>query len=103
MIYVLFLNSSAFPGPPAPPKVVSAFNDCINISWSSPSSTGGSRLLGYILEKRKQGSNLWTCVNAPDEIIKGILIYLLTVSGNGMSVSANEYVCFIISFLFALK
>uniref|UniRef100_A0A3B3WRJ1 Immunoglobulin like and fibronectin type III domain containing 1, tandem duplicate 3 n=1 Tax=Poecilia mexicana TaxID=48701 RepID=A0A3B3WRJ1_9TELE len=47
-----------------------AFNDCINISWSSPSSTGGSRLLGYILEKRKQGSNLWTCVNAPDEIIK---------------------------------
>uniref|UniRef100_A0A3B3WRL8 Immunoglobulin like and fibronectin type III domain containing 1, tandem duplicate 2 n=1 Tax=Poecilia mexicana TaxID=48701 RepID=A0A3B3WRL8_9TELE len=60
----------AFPGPPAPPKVVSAFNDCINISWSSPSSTGGSRLLGYILEKRKQGSNLWTCVNAPDEIIK---------------------------------
>ncbi|XP_027875166.1 immunoglobulin-like and fibronectin type III domain-containing protein 1 [Xiphophorus couchianus] len=60
----------AFPGPPAPPKVVSAFNDCINISWSSPSSTGGSRLLGYVLEKRKQGSNLWTCVNAPDEIIK---------------------------------
>uniref|UniRef100_A0A3B5LZA1 Immunoglobulin like and fibronectin type III domain containing 1, tandem duplicate 2 n=1 Tax=Xiphophorus couchianus TaxID=32473 RepID=A0A3B5LZA1_9TELE len=50
--------------------VVSAFNDCINISWSSPSSTGGSRLLGYVLEKRKQGSNLWTCVNAPDEIIK---------------------------------
>ncbi|KAM4738379.1 immunoglobulin-like and fibronectin type III domain-containing protein 1 isoform 2-T2 [Anableps anableps] len=60
----------AFPGPPAPPKVVSAFNDCINLSWASPASTGGSRLLGYILEKRKQGSNLWTVVNVPDEIIK---------------------------------
>ncbi|XP_035984635.1 immunoglobulin-like and fibronectin type III domain-containing protein 1, partial [Fundulus heteroclitus] len=60
----------AFPGPPAPPKVVSAFSDCINLSWSSPANTGGSRLLGYILEKRKQGSNLWTVVNAPDEIIK---------------------------------
>ncbi|CAJ1084767.1 immunoglobulin-like and fibronectin type III domain-containing protein 1 [Xyrichtys novacula] len=60
----------AFPGPPAPPKVVSAFDDCINISWDSPSNKGGSRILGYILEKRKKGSNLWTVVNASDELIK---------------------------------
>ncbi|XP_024860210.1 immunoglobulin-like and fibronectin type III domain-containing protein 1 isoform X2 [Kryptolebias marmoratus] len=60
----------AFPGPPAPPKVVSAFNDCINLSWVSPANSGGSRILGYILEKRKKGSNLWTVVNASDEIIK---------------------------------
>ncbi|CAK6957561.1 immunoglobulin-like and fibronectin type III domain-containing protein 1 [Scomber scombrus] len=61
----------AFPGPPAPPKVVSACDDCINLSWDSPSKTGGSRILGYILEKRKKGSNLWTVVNASDELIKG--------------------------------
>uniref|UniRef100_A0A4W6DCW5 Immunoglobulin like and fibronectin type III domain containing 1, tandem duplicate 2 n=1 Tax=Lates calcarifer TaxID=8187 RepID=A0A4W6DCW5_LATCA len=61
---------AAFPGPPAPPKVVSAYDDCINLSWSSPSNTGGSRILGYILEKRKKGSNLWTVVNAMDELIK---------------------------------
>ncbi|XP_071332945.1 immunoglobulin-like and fibronectin type III domain-containing protein 1 [Trachinotus anak] len=60
----------AFPGPPAPPKVVSAYDDCINLSWASPSKTGGSRILGYILEKRKKGSNLWTVVNAMDELIK---------------------------------
>uniref|UniRef100_A0A3B5B0C1 Immunoglobulin-like and fibronectin type III domain-containing protein 1 n=1 Tax=Stegastes partitus TaxID=144197 RepID=A0A3B5B0C1_9TELE len=60
----------AFPGPPAPPKVVGAFSDCINLSWASPSNTGGSRILGYILEKRKKGSNLWTVVNAMDELIK---------------------------------
>ncbi|XP_035806570.2 immunoglobulin-like and fibronectin type III domain-containing protein 1 isoform X2 [Amphiprion ocellaris] len=60
----------AFPGPPAPPKVVSAFDDCINLSWAAPSNTGGSRILGYILEKRKKGSNLWTVVNAMDELIK---------------------------------
>ncbi|XP_061590640.1 immunoglobulin-like and fibronectin type III domain-containing protein 1 [Cololabis saira] len=60
----------AFPGPPAPPQVVSAFNDCINLSWAAPSNTGGSRLLGYILEKHKKGSNLWTVVNAVDELIK---------------------------------
>ncbi|KAK5863891.1 hypothetical protein PBY51_000883 [Eleginops maclovinus] len=60
----------AFPGPPAPPKVVSAFDDCINISWAAPIKTGGSRILGYILERRKKGSNLWTVVNAMDELIK---------------------------------
>ncbi|KAM9351009.1 immunoglobulin-like and fibronectin type III domain-containing protein 1 [Symphorus nematophorus] len=60
----------AFPGPPAPPKVDSAYDDCINISWDSPSNRGGSRILGYILEKRKKGSNLWTVVNALDELIK---------------------------------
>ncbi|KAI3356878.1 hypothetical protein L3Q82_003526 [Scortum barcoo] len=60
----------AFPGPPAPPMVVSAFDDCINICWSSPVNRGGSRILGYIVEKRKKGSNLWTVVNAMDELIK---------------------------------
>ncbi|XP_074536686.1 immunoglobulin-like and fibronectin type III domain-containing protein 1 [Halichoeres trimaculatus] len=60
----------AFPGPPAPPKVVSAYDNCINLSWDSPSNKGGSRILGYILEKRKKGSNLWTVVNALDELIK---------------------------------
>ncbi|XP_029291763.1 immunoglobulin-like and fibronectin type III domain-containing protein 1 [Cottoperca gobio] len=60
----------AFPGPPAHPKVVSAYDDCINLSWASPSKTGGSRILGYILEKRKKGSNLWAVVNAMDELIK---------------------------------
>ncbi|XP_029975586.1 immunoglobulin-like and fibronectin type III domain-containing protein 1 [Salarias fasciatus] len=60
----------AFPGPPAPPKVISAFDDCINLAWTTPSNTGGSRILGYILEKRKKGSNLWTVVNALDEVIK---------------------------------
>ncbi|XP_075946349.1 immunoglobulin-like and fibronectin type III domain-containing protein 1 [Anarhichas minor] len=60
----------AFPGPPAPPKVVSTYDDCVNISWTSPNKTGGSRILGYILEKRKKGSNLWAVVNAMHEIIK---------------------------------
>lgn len=66
------LHVAAFPGAPNPPKVVSAFNDCITLSWDSPSNKGGSRILGYILEKRKKGSNLWTVVNAMDELIKGL-------------------------------
>nr|XP_015823940.2 immunoglobulin-like and fibronectin type III domain-containing protein 1 [Nothobranchius furzeri] len=59
----------AFPGPPAPPKVVGSLSDCITLSWAPPTKTGGSRILGYILEKRKKGSNLWTVANASDELV----------------------------------
>ncbi|KAI5628506.1 immunoglobulin-like and fibronectin type III domain-containing protein 1, partial [Silurus asotus] len=60
----------AFPGPPASPKVVSAFKDCINLTWLLPTNTGGGSIIGYNLEKRKKGSNLWSQVNPPDEPIK---------------------------------
>ncbi|XP_056259273.1 immunoglobulin-like and fibronectin type III domain-containing protein 1 [Seriola aureovittata] len=60
----------AYPGPPSTPKIVSAFKDCINLAWSAPSNTGGTNILGYNVEKRKNGSNLWGLVNPPDEPIK---------------------------------
>ncbi|XP_035858480.1 immunoglobulin-like and fibronectin type III domain-containing protein 1 [Sander lucioperca] len=64
-------GTKAYPGPPSAPKVISAFKDCINLSWSPPSDTGGTNILGYKLEKRKKGSNLWGAVNTPDDMIKG--------------------------------
>ncbi|XP_018606407.2 immunoglobulin-like and fibronectin type III domain-containing protein 1 [Scleropages formosus] len=60
----------AFPNSPAAPKVVSAFKDCINLSWTAPTNSGGSYILGYHLEKRKKGSNVWTSINPVDEPIK---------------------------------
>lgn len=51
--------------------MVSACDEFITLSWASPGNTGGSHILGYILEKRKKGSNLWSVVNATDELIKG--------------------------------
>ncbi|XP_077581565.1 immunoglobulin-like and fibronectin type III domain-containing protein 1 [Stigmatopora nigra] len=63
-------GTKAYPGPPSPPKVVSAFKDCINLSWSPPSNTGGTSIVGYNLEKRKKGSNLWGQVNPPEELIR---------------------------------
>lgn len=68
---LLFIFVSAYPGPPSKPQIVSAFKDCINLAWSAPSNTGGTNLLGYNVEKRKNGSNLWGLVNPPDEPIKG--------------------------------
>uniref|UniRef100_H2LSF2 Immunoglobulin like and fibronectin type III domain containing 1, tandem duplicate 3 n=1 Tax=Oryzias latipes TaxID=8090 RepID=H2LSF2_ORYLA len=59
-----------YPGPPSIPKIVSAFKDCINLAWSAPANTGGTNILGYIMEKRKNGSNLWNMVNPPEQLIK---------------------------------
>ncbi|XP_072222412.1 immunoglobulin-like and fibronectin type III domain-containing protein 1 [Leuresthes tenuis] len=94
------------PGPPAPPKVVSAFSDCINLSWASPSNTGGSRILGYVLEKRKKGSNLWTVVNADEPIkekkyaVRDVVesmeyefrVSAINLSGAGECSNASEFV-----------
>ncbi|XP_050967672.1 immunoglobulin-like and fibronectin type III domain-containing protein 1 [Labeo rohita] len=60
----------AFPGTPAPPKIVSAFKDCINLAWLPPSSTGGGSIIGYNVEKRKKGSNFWSQANPKDEPIR---------------------------------
>uniref|UniRef100_A0A8C3TIX0 Immunoglobulin superfamily member 22 n=1 Tax=Chelydra serpentina TaxID=8475 RepID=A0A8C3TIX0_CHESE len=52
--------TKAFPGPPAPPRIVSANKESITLSWAAPPKMGNSRILGYIVEKRKEGSNIWT-------------------------------------------
>ncbi|XP_030623688.1 immunoglobulin-like and fibronectin type III domain-containing protein 1 [Chanos chanos] len=64
------LSVLVFPGAPAAPKVVSAFAECITLTWTAPSNTGGSHILGYNLEKRKRGSNLWSAVNPSNEPIQ---------------------------------
>ncbi|XP_029287890.1 immunoglobulin-like and fibronectin type III domain-containing protein 1 [Cottoperca gobio] len=64
-------GTKAYPGSPSAPKVVTAFKGCIKLSWSPPSNTGGTNILGYNLEKRKKGSNLWGPVNPPDGMIQG--------------------------------
>ncbi|XP_049894354.1 immunoglobulin-like and fibronectin type III domain-containing protein 1 [Epinephelus moara] len=61
----------AYPGPPSAPKVLSASKKCIKLTWTPPADTGGTNILGYNLEKRKKGSNLWGQVNPQDEMIRG--------------------------------
>ncbi|XP_056885615.1 immunoglobulin-like and fibronectin type III domain-containing protein 1 isoform X3 [Takifugu flavidus] len=63
-------GTKAYPGPPSAPKVIGAFKDCITLAWSPPANTGGTNILGYNLEKRKKGSNLWGLVNPSEEIIR---------------------------------
>uniref|UniRef100_A0A3P9PAA5 Immunoglobulin-like and fibronectin type III domain-containing protein 1 n=1 Tax=Poecilia reticulata TaxID=8081 RepID=A0A3P9PAA5_POERE len=54
---------AGYPGSPTAPKVVSAFKDCINLSWCPPCDTGGTKIIGYNLEKNKTGTNYWSLVN----------------------------------------
>ncbi|KAM4741230.1 LOW QUALITY PROTEIN: immunoglobulin-like and fibronectin type III domain-containing protein 1 [Anableps anableps] len=63
-------GTKAYSGPPSTPRIVSAFKDCINLAWTAPANTGGGNILGYNVEKRKNGSNLWGMINPPDEPIK---------------------------------
>ncbi|XP_064333381.1 LOW QUALITY PROTEIN: immunoglobulin-like and fibronectin type III domain-containing protein 1 [Camelus dromedarius] len=53
----------ALPGPPSPPAILSASSQSITLSWTAPRGPGSSHILGYLIEKRKKGSNTWTAVN----------------------------------------
>ncbi|XP_036926469.1 immunoglobulin-like and fibronectin type III domain-containing protein 1 [Sturnira hondurensis] len=52
----------ALPGPPSAPSVLSASSKSITVTWTAPRGPGSAHLLGYLLEKRKKGSNTWTAV-----------------------------------------
>ncbi|KAJ8977333.1 hypothetical protein NQ317_018615 [Molorchus minor] len=51
------------PAPPQNPKVVNVGKGYVDLTWEAPTSDGGSRITGYIIEKREIGSPLWTKCN----------------------------------------
>ncbi|XP_039083478.1 immunoglobulin-like and fibronectin type III domain-containing protein 1 [Hyaena hyaena] len=55
---------AALPGPPSTPIIQSASSKGITLTWSAPRGPGSAHILGYLIEKRKKGSNTWTAVNA---------------------------------------
>ncbi|ERL85176.1 hypothetical protein D910_02598 [Dendroctonus ponderosae] len=52
------------PSAPEPPKADRITKDSVTLSWRPPKSDGGSKLRGYILQKRPKGSDDWTDVNS---------------------------------------
>nr|XP_046251316.1 immunoglobulin superfamily member 22-like [Scatophagus argus] len=51
------------PGTASQPQVSNITKDTMTVSWTPPVSNGGAPVLGYILERRKKGSNMWLQVN----------------------------------------
>ncbi|NXN08467.1 IGFN1 protein, partial [Indicator maculatus] len=53
----------ASPGAPDPPEIVCASQDSITIAWRAPREAGSSRIVGYMVQKRKKGTITWLPVN----------------------------------------
>ncbi|XP_058467261.1 twitchin isoform X5 [Malaya genurostris] len=51
------------PSPPGIPIIHEVGGDFVNLEWEKPVSDGGSRIIGYWIEKREQGSETWQRVN----------------------------------------
>ncbi|XP_072589561.1 immunoglobulin-like and fibronectin type III domain-containing protein 1 isoform X2 [Vulpes vulpes] len=54
----------ALPKPPSAPAIQAASSQSITLTWTAPRGPGSAHILGYLIEKRKKGSNTWTAVNA---------------------------------------
>ncbi|XP_053200690.1 twitchin-like isoform X3 [Panonychus citri] len=52
------------PSAPGIPNVTEVGGDFVNLSWAKPESDGGSRILGYLIEKREVGTQGWQPVNS---------------------------------------
>ncbi|XP_038677035.1 immunoglobulin-like and fibronectin type III domain-containing protein 1 [Scyliorhinus canicula] len=59
---IITARRKAVPGPPENPNILNANSNSITISWTPPHYTGDSKIIGYIIEKRKKGSNTWSAV-----------------------------------------
>ncbi|KAM9002875.1 immunoglobulin-like and fibronectin type III domain-containing protein 1 [Sarcophilus harrisii] len=59
----LLVASEVRPRPPSAPTITSATSQGITLAWTAPQGPGGAHQLGYLIEKRKKGSNTWTVVN----------------------------------------
>uniref|UniRef100_A0A670I087 Titin n=1 Tax=Podarcis muralis TaxID=64176 RepID=A0A670I087_PODMU len=51
------------PGPPGTPFVTTVTKDSMVVQWHEPVNDGGSKILGYHLERKERNSILWTKVN----------------------------------------
>ncbi|KAJ8886796.1 hypothetical protein PR048_013008 [Dryococelus australis] len=56
-------SKSNVPSPPGTPKVIKVGRSYVDLQWEPPVSDGGSRITGYIVEKRESGAGTWVKCN----------------------------------------
>ncbi|GBP08928.1 Twitchin [Eumeta japonica] len=52
------------PSPPGTPQVIKVGKNYVDLKWEKPHSDGGSRITGYIVERRDIGGAIWVKLNA---------------------------------------
>ncbi|KAM5224369.1 immunoglobulin superfamily member 22 isoform 4-T4 [Hipposideros larvatus] len=65
------------PGLASQPQVTDVTKEAVTITWNAPTQDGGAPVLGYIVERRKKGSNLWVPFNKdpiqePPGLVQGL-------------------------------
>ena len=67
-VILQFICSSDVPSSPKDIGVIDIQEDSVTLQWSPPDSDGGSKLLGYVVERREVGRQQWVRVGqtAPD-------------------------------------
>eukprot|EP00061_Rhincodon_typus_P019022 g48455.t1 len=51
------------PGPPINPKLKDKTRETVDLVWTKPTKDGGSPILGYIVECRKENTTTWNRIN----------------------------------------
>ena len=52
-------------GAPSQPNVDKITKNSVDLSWNRPTNDGGSKLTGYIVEKKKKGEEWMECAHVP--------------------------------------
>lgn len=73
------------PDAPEPPKPDRITKDSVTLSWRPPRSDGGSKIKGYIIQKKGKGDADWSDVNetpVPVNVFKVSYIHLFVRCSN---------------------
>jgi len=72
------------PDAPEPPQPDRITRDSVTLSWRPPRNDGGSKIKGYIIQKKGKGDDDWSDVNGtpvPVNVFKvSYICYLLNVT-----------------------
>lgn len=88
-VTVVFAESFTVPGRPGRPNVVDIERDYCDIEFDAPDSDGGSRITGYLVEKRNVYDGRWVkveivrkCRCRIDNLIEGSVMEFRAIASN---------------------
>jgi len=100
-------NQFVVPTAPGQPEVVATTKDSVTITWTRPSSDGGSNITNFVIEKRDKQSQRWLRCNKGQEVTdlrfrvvglkeKNVIEFRVAAengAGQGPYSSSSRYVC----------